>query len=210
MRKLKTLLAGFAVAVAMITAVSPAQASPGGAGAKKTTILAAADAPFYVTGYDFAAPLQITASQFVPSDMLLASELRIGNYVEVTMERFKRYPGKNIIRVDSISSDRINGPDNPISLKAIGGLRLDREQLINLGFTWRENWLEKDLLNARITLAFAGGAYDKMTLFQKQPPYDNPVIVEINFGGNHPDTVHKLQNLWHSLTADDELTLANI
>jgi hypothetical protein len=69
MRKLKTLLVVGIAAITMIIAASPAQASPGGAGAKKTTILAAADAPFNFTGYAMPAAMQISANVFVNSEM---------------------------------------------------------------------------------------------------------------------------------------------
>ena len=125
--------------------------------------------------------------------MIEAKDLRIGNWVKGTIDDETPWlvSGKTIARLENNDFD-------------LFGIELTPEILVKCGFEWVGKFLSIDLKHARMRLAFCNGDSDKMTIFQFQGlPYDSAIEVPFHFGANHPDSLHKLQNLFFALTGKE-------
>lgn len=124
------------------------------------------------------------------------SELRIGNLVYGRSKKIAEVDIYSLTIFAQWEDSKYSQtpPFRPISLT--------EGWLLKFGFDWdKRNYLLKDLGHAKMELGFFGGAYDKMTLLQK----DN----QMPFGLNHPEYVHQLQNLYFTLTGE-ELTIKEL
>lgn len=136
--------------------------------------------------------------------MIKANELRKGIIIQDYTGVIREVYGEDIQQQcwhEEGQTGTLEAPLNPIPLTP--------EWLERCGFEWDNGYLKIDLKNARMKLGFFKGARDKMTLFQTSCPSDGSKITTLQFGWNHPENIHQLQNLYFALTGE-ELTITSL